>query len=85
MRETLLRRALATAALAPLLLLGAASTRTVPTYYSHSEYYSNATKTTQVGGWLSCPPDKGGYTQWGTWTIYETHTDNDFEACPPEW
>ncbi len=66
---------------AAAVMLTAASRDSVPTYYSHSEYYSDASHTTQVGGWLSCPPSQGGYSSWGQWSPYEVHTDDDYAAC----
>jgi hypothetical protein len=71
----------AVAAVAAAVVLSAASRDSVPTYYSHSEFYSNSSYTTRVGGWLSCPPSQGGYTSWGQWSSYEIHTNNDYAAC----
>jgi hypothetical protein len=69
------------AAAAAFLLLTAATRDSEPEYYAHGEYYSNARHTTQVGGWLSCPPSLGGYTSWGTTSQYQTYTSNDYDAC----
>lgn len=69
------------AAVAAAVVLSAASRDSAPNYYSHSEFYSNASYTTQVGGWLSCPPSAGGYTYWGQTTSYSIHTENDYAAC----
>ena len=71
--------------LAALVLLTAARD-SVPEYYSHAEYYSDGTYSQQVGGWLSCPPNEGGYSSWGTWTQYAVYTSNDYDACGlAEW
>ena len=71
----------AVAAVAAAVVLGAAARASVPEYYSHAEYYSSASHTTQVGGWLSCPPELGGYSSWGTRTSYAVFTSNDYDAC----
>lgn len=66
---------------AGFVVLTAASADSVPEYYSHAEYYSSSSYTTQVGGWLSCPPSLGGYSSWGTRTSYAVYTSNDYDAC----
>ena len=66
---------------AAFVVLTGAARDSVPEYYAHGEYYSNARHTTQVGGWLSCPPSQGGYTSWGTTSQYQTYTSNDYAAC----
>jgi hypothetical protein len=75
----------ALSAVAAALVLGAASRDSVPAYYSHAEYYSSSSYTNQVGGWLSCPPEMGGYSSWGTRTSYAIYTSNDYAACNIEW
>jgi hypothetical protein len=67
---------------AALVVLTGAARDSVPTYYSHAEYYSDVTYHYQVGGWLSCPPGEGGYSAWGNRTTsYVIYTSNDFAAC----
>lgn len=68
-------------AAAACVLLTAATRDSVPEYYSHTEYYSDGTYSVQVGGWVSCPPDEGGYSSWGQWSQYAIHTSNDYWAC----
>jgi hypothetical protein len=66
---------------AAFVVLTAASRDSVPQYYTHAEYYSDSNYTTQVGGWLSCPPAEGGYHSWGTRTAYDVITTDDYDAC----
>jgi hypothetical protein len=68
---------------AALVVLTAAAGDRAPAYYSHAEYYSDATYSVQVGGWLSCPPgEQGGYSRWGTTTSpYYIYTTDDYYAC----
>ena len=66
---------------AAFVVLTGAARDSVPAYYSHAEYYSNSSYTTEVGGWLSCPPEEGGYSSWGTRTSYAIYTSNDYWAC----
>lgn len=47
----------------------------VPTYYTKMTYYSDASYSTAVGGWRSCPPSLGGYTKWGVTSSYSIHTE----------
>lgn len=68
-------------AAAAFVVLTGAARDSVPEYYSHAEYYSSSSYTTQVGGWLSCPPGEGGYSSWGTRTSYAIYTSNDYNAC----
>lgn len=66
---------------AAFVVLTGAARDSVPDYYSHTEYYSDSSRTTQVGGWLSCPPEEGGYSFWGERTGWSISTYNDYEAC----
>ena len=66
---------------AAFVVLTGAARDSAPAYYSHAEYYSNSSYTTQVGGWLSCPPAEGGYSSWGTRTSYAVYTSDDYSAC----
>ena len=67
---------------AAIVVLTGATRDSAPPYYTHGTYYSSGTYQQQVGGWVSCPPDKGGYTAWGVVSNYEVRGPDD---CMPDW
>lgn len=62
---------------AALVVLTGAARDSAPPYYTHGEYYSDGTYQHPVGGWVSCPSNKGGYTAWGVVSDYEIVEPDD--------